>query len=416
MAGTAEVPTTGAQVGRRLRRLAVIGLVPSALDVVLLVVLRQNLGWMLILADLVAVSAASTLSYVLHRMVTFRSDPYVRWVQVPVAFVGVAALAGLVDIVVLRAVYAGTGFSSTAGLIETKLVAFAAATGVRLACYRGFLLVGMTRARQQREGRAPAPGSLRFTVVIPAYNEADRIAGSVRAIRRALHDVAEDGGLEIVVVDDGSGDGTADAALEAEVDQMIVQPVNRGKGAAVRAGVLAARGRTVAFTDADLSYAPDQLLRILLAVEDGWDVAIGDRGHPEAREVVGPTRLRALGSRVINLLGYAVLLGTWRDTQCGLKGFRSDVGRLVFRRARTDGFAFDIELLHLVERYELSLVEVPVVVSNSSRSTVRVGRDAVRLVWDLFRMRHWAATGVYEIEPEVETVPGDVPQELSQFR
>jgi hypothetical protein len=156
----------------------------------------------------------------------------------------------------------------------------------------------------------------------------------------------------------------------------------------------------VAFTDADLSYAPEQVLRILAAVEDGWDMAIGDRGHPEAHTVVATSRLRAMGSRMINLLGYAVLLGNFRDTQSGLKGFRSDVGRFLFARSRIDGFAFDIELLHLVERHDLSLVEVPVEVSNSTRSTVKVVRDSARLVRDLFRMRHWAATGEYEAEVE----------------
>lgn len=382
----------------RFRRLAIVGLVPSTIDIVLLVFLRHRLGWVLILADLVAVSVASAVSYVVHRVVTFRSDPYVRWVQVPVAFVGVAALAALVDVLVLRILFAGTGFTSTAGVLEAKLVSFAAATVVRLVCYRGLLLVGMTRTRQHRADRRPAPGELRFSVVVPAYDEADRIAGAIKAIREALVAVHEHGGVEIVVVDDGSRDGTGLVALDAGADQVVVQPENRGKGAAVRAGTLAARGRTVAFTDADLSYTPDQLVRILDAVESGWDVAIGSRGHPEARNLVAPSRLRALGSRVINLLGYAVLLGSFRDTQCGLKGFRSDVGRFVFERVRTDGFAFDIELLHLVERYRLSLVEVPVEVSNSARSTVRVGRDAVRLVWDLFRIRHWAATGVYEVD------------------
>jgi len=248
---------------------------------------------------------------------------------------------------------------------------------------------------------------LRFSVVIPAYEEAERIGATVRAVRAALADVADDGGVEVVVVDDGSTDGTADAALGADADQVVVQPRNRGKGAAVRAGVLATRGRTVAFTDADLSYSPDQLRRILDAVEDGWDVAIGDRSHADATTVVRTSRLREVGSRVINLFGYAVLLGSYRDTQCGLKGFRSDVGRFLFSRMRTDGFAFDIELLHLVERHELSLVQVPVEVSHSSRSTVRVARDAARLVRDLFRMRHWAATGVYEAGDSDELLATD---------
>ena len=389
---------TRSAITGRLQRLAAVSLIPSVVDVGLLVLLRQGLGWVLVVADLVAIAVASLLSYLLHRLVTFRSDPYVRWVHVPVAFAGVAAVAALVDVVVLRALFAGTGFSSVAGLVAAKAVALTAAAVVRLVGYRAVLLVGLTSARQQRADRPEAPGSVRFSVVVPAYEEAVGIGATVAAIRSALADVAAEGGLEVIVVDDGSSDGTVDAALAADADQVVVQPANRGKGAAVRAGVLAARGRTVAFTDADLSYSPDQLLRILQAVEDGWDVAIGDRGHPEARTVVRTSKLRQVGSRVINLLGYVVLLGSFRDTQCGLKGFRSDVGRFLFSRMRTDGFAFDIELLHLVERHELSLEQVPVAVSHSERSTVRVARDAARLVLDLFRMRHWSATGVYEAQ------------------
>ena len=389
---------TRSAITGRLQRLAAVSLIPSVVDVGLLVLLRQGLGWVLVVADLVAIAVASLLSYLLHRLVTFRSDPYVRWVHVPVAFAGVAAVAALVDVVVLRALFAGTGFSSVAGLVAAKAVALTAAAVVRLVGYRAVLLVGLTSARQQRADRPEAPGSVRFSVVVPAYEEAAGIGATVAAIRSALADVAAEGGLEVIVVDDGSSDGTVDAALAADADQVVVQPANRGKGAAVRAGVLAARGRTVAFTDADLSYSPDQLLRILQAVEDGWDVAIGDRGHPEARTVVRTSKLRQVGSRVINLLGYVVLLGSFRDTQCGLKGFRSDVGRFLFSRMRTDGFAFDIELLHLVERHELSLEQVPVAVSHSERSTVRVARDAARLVLDLFRMRHWSATGVYEAQ------------------
>src|SRR5688572_22128140 len=117
----------------RLQRLAAVSLIPSLADVGLLVLLRQGLGWMLVAADLVAITAASLLSYVLHRRVTFRSDPYVRWVQVPPAFVAVAAVAALVDVVVLRGLFAGTGFDSVGGLVAAKLVALTAAAVVRLA-------------------------------------------------------------------------------------------------------------------------------------------------------------------------------------------------------------------------------------------------------------------------------------------
>jgi dolichyl-phosphate beta-glucosyltransferase len=394
----------------RLRRLAVLALVPTLVDIGLLVLLRQGFGWILVVADLVAIAVASGLSYLLHRVVTFRSDPYVRWVELPPVFVGVAALAALVDVVVLRALFAGTGFSSTTALVEAKLVALVAAGAVRLVGYRWALLGELTWARRVRWARPAAPGSCRLTVVVPAYDEADRIGDTVRRLREGLVAVADAGGVEIVVVDDGSADGTTDAALAAGATQVVVQPRNRGKGAAVRAGMLAARGRAVAFTDADLAYGPDQVVRVLAAIENGWDVAIGDRRHPETRTLVAPSRLRAWGSRAINWLGYAVLLGSYRDTQSGLKAFRSDVARFVFSRTRVDGFAFDIEVLHLVERYQLSLVEVPVEVANSLRSTVRAARDAAGLVVDLFRIRHWSAEGAYETDGDL---PSFVPPEPS---
>lgn len=385
-------------MAKGLRHLPGVAVVSSLFDVGLLVLLRQGLGWMLVPANVCAIAAASVVSYVLHRAVTFRGDPYVRLVNVPIAFIAVAAVAAMVDVAVLRTLFAITGFESTPGLVTAKLVALACAAVVRLAGYRGFQHVSMTRARHQRGNRPRTPGTFRLSVVVPAYHEADRIVGTARRLRTGLSEISVTGGLEIVVVDDGSRDGTGDAALDsADVDQVVFHARNRGKGAAVRSGMLAARGRTLVFTDADLAYIPDQVARILHAIEDGWDVAIGNRRHPETHTIVDAVRLRAAGSRVINLLSHAVLLGGFHDTQCGLKGCRSDVGRFVFSRARIDGFAFDIELLHLVERHRLSVIEIPVVVSHSSRSTVRF-KDALRLVWDLLCVRHWSAAGVYEAD------------------
>lgn len=265
----------------------------------------------------------------------------------------------------------------------------------------------------RRRPRPPAPGDLRLTVVVPAFEEQGRIAGTVRALRDVLGRIDDQGGLEIIVVDDGSRDATAREAEKAVAerhghDRVIRHPVNRGKGAAVRTGVLAARGRTVAFTDADLSYAPDHILDLLAEVEAGWDVVVGSRRHTETTTLVRAGRLRELGGRGINLLTRAVLLGHYRDTQCGLKAFRSDVARVIFSHCRVDGFAFDVEVFHLVERYHLSLAEVPVRIENSSRSTVHVLRDGVKLVRDLMRIRRWAAEGVYDPLPG-ELDPTDLP-------
>ncbi|WP_426573379.1 glycosyltransferase [Aquihabitans sp. McL0605] len=243
----------------------------------------------------------------------------------------------------------------------------------------------------------PAPGGPRLSVVVPAYREAAAIAATVERIRRELAAVATDGGLEVVVVDDGSGDGTTDAAERADADQVISLPVNRGKGAAVRAGMLAATGRTLVFTDADLSYAPAQILRLLDAVEDGWDVVVGNRHHQDSKALVAAGTLRQVGGRVINLATRAVLVGPHQDTQCGLKAFRSDVARVIFGHSRIDGFAFDVEVIHLVERYGLSLQAVEVEVVNSDSSTVHVARDALALLADLVRIRRGSAQGLYDL-------------------
>jgi glycosyltransferase involved in cell wall biosynthesis len=229
---------------------------------------------------------------------------------------------------------------------------------------------------------------------VPAYREQDRIGTSIADIRLALGDL--DGGLEIVVVDDGSADATAAAARQAGADAVLVHERNQGKGAAVRTGVLAARGRTIAFTDADLSYSPAQLKRLLDDVESGSDVVVGSRAHAETHTVVRASRTRAVGGRVINLFARPVLKGRYRDTQCGVKAFRSDAAQLVFGLARVDGFAFDIEIFVIAERNGLALVETPVTVSNTSRSTVHVWRDGWQLIRDLVRIRRWASAGVYD--------------------
>jgi dolichyl-phosphate beta-glucosyltransferase len=260
----------------------------------------------------------------------------------------------------------------------------------------------------RRRSRPPAPGDLRLTVVVPAFGEQGRIGETVHQLRAALKEVDEDGGLEILVVDDGSPDSTAREAEHAGADKVVRHRVNRGKGAAVRSGVLLARGRTIAFTDADLSYSPDQVLGLLQEIESGWDVVVGSRRHTETTTLVRTGRMREIGGRAINLLSHAVLLGQHLDTQCGLKAFRSDVGRLILSHCRVDGFAFDVEIFHLVERYHLSLTEVPVAIENSSESTVRAVRDALWLVWDLFRIRRWAHQGVYDPLPG-ELDPGDLP-------
>ena len=387
-----------------LRRFAAVGSIVTTLDLSVVLALRLGLGVPVVVADIVAVSLAGGASYLLHRSLTFADDPHVRWVREPATFAWIMLVAGLVDVAVIRGAVGILGSRSADDLVLAKGVALAAAGLFRFRAYRSRLFQRVREEQTRRAERPPPPGEVRFSVVIPAFGEESRIGSTVSRLREELASAAVDGGLEIIVVDDGSPDGTAEAAGKAGADQVLVQPRNRGKGAAVRAGVLASRGRAVIFTDADLSYPPDQLLRVLGEVETGWDVVVGTRRHVETVTLVQARRLREVSGRLFNSLTHAVLLGHYRDTQCGLKGFRSDAARRIFAATRVDGFAFDVEIFHLVERYRLSLAEVPVTLLNSNASTVKVGIDAVRMVRDLFRIRRWAGRGLYQLGGTDETV------------
>jgi len=381
-----------------LRRFTLVGLTATVVDVALLLVLRDRVGLAVWLADAIAVAVATAISWILHGLVTFPDDPTRRWYRHAGQYTRVATISLLVDVAVVSALYALLRPGWWGALLLIKVPALLCAFGVRTVNYRDAMFVAVREDQSEPIARPPATGSHRLSVVVPAFDESDRIAGSVAEIRLALAEVAKDGGLEIVVVDDGSSDDTAAVATRAGADLVIRQGANLGKGAAVRAGVLAARGRVVAFTDADLSYTPDQILLLLEGVERGWDVVVGSRQHVDTRTVVRAGRLREVGGRIINVLTGLVLLGRYRDTQCGLKAMRSDVGRLIFGHARIDGFAFDVEVFALIERYRVTLSEIPVEVVNSSRSTVNVARDALRLIRDLFRIRRWARLGYYEAD------------------
>ena len=146
--------------------------------------------------------------------------------------------------------------------------------------------------------------------------------------------------------------------------------------------------------------AVGRIREVLEAAEAGWDVVVGSRSHPESTTLARPSLLRQLGSRLFNLPARAVLAGRFRDTQCGLKGFRADAARLLFSHAHIDGFAFDVELLHLAEEYGLSITEIPVSLRSSAGSSVRFGPDALRMLRDLARIRRFERAGAYDLTPD----------------
>ena len=367
----------------------------TGVDVGGLLAVRAVTGWPVVVADAIALLVAAPISYLLHRRADRGADPFVRWARDPRRFGQVALVAGLADLAVLQILVVAVGDPSLPTLFALKLVALSVAALVRVVGHRRILLRTVRADQAEPVGRPPAPGDRRITVVLPSYRQPGVVGEAVTRVRDVLVAAIGADELEVVVVDDGSGDDTAARAEAAGADRVVVHPENRGKGAAVRSGAAVARGRTIAFTDADLAYDPAHLLVLLDRVEAGWDVAVGSRRHTDTVTLVRARRLREFGGRFINVLTQAVLLGHYRDTQCGLKGLRSDVAPLILGQGLIDGFAFDIELFHLVERNGLSLTEVPVQVANSEQSSVQVLRDGARLVRDLFRIRRNAAAGRY---------------------
>jgi dolichyl-phosphate beta-glucosyltransferase len=233
----------------------------------------------------------------------------------------------------------------------------------------------------------------RLSVVVPAFNERGVIAMTVWRLRNELSPVDPD--LEVVIADDGSSDGTQEAAEAAGADLVLRLP-HLGKGAAVRAGMAVASGRTIAFVDADLAYCPVQLVGLLEAVEAGAAVAVGSRRHSNSAVLVQPTAGRRVASAGFAALTRALHLNGISDTQAGIKAFSSDAARAIFHRAQVDGFAFDVEIFVIARALGLTVVEVPVQLRATPHSSVHVGRHAGEMMRDLLRIRARAHRGEYQ--------------------
>ncbi len=234
-----------------------------------------------------------------------------------------------------------------------------------------------------------------LSVVVPAYNEAQRLPSTLGLVARYLAGRPQLRPAEIVVVDDGSADGTSEVveafAPPSEVEVRLVRlPENRGKGAGVRAGLAASRGRRVLISDADLS-TPIEEVEALLA--SGADLAVGSRGvrrelidrhQPWARETLG---------RLFNLALRLMGLTRLKDTQCGFKLIDGALAHRLADALRLDGFAFDVEMLARARRFGATIAEVPVRWHHVDASRVRPLRHGLGMVKDAVRVRFWLWAG-----------------------
>lgn len=230
-----------------------------------------------------------------------------------------------------------------------------------------------------------------FSLVIPAYNEAARIGETLRASLDYLGKVSPQS--ELIAVNDGSTDATSKVAHEALIGanveaRLLENFPNRGKGHAVRKGLLAAQRPIALFTDADLSTPLEETPKLVEPIANGSvDLVFGSRALD--RRLIGqhqPWR-REQGGRVFNLLvRLATGLPFW-DTQCGFKAFRLQVCRPILEAARIDGFAFDVELLYLARRAGLRLREIPVRWNHAEGSKIQFVHDSVRMLREVMAIR-----------------------------
>jgi dolichyl-phosphate beta-glucosyltransferase len=232
-----------------------------------------------------------------------------------------------------------------------------------------------------------------LSVVIPAYNEARRLPSTLTRVREHLG--ARGVEHEIVVVDDGSTDATAEVARAAgNAVRVLRHQPNRGKGYAARRGMLAATGERRLMTDADLSTPIEELAKLEAELDRGFDVAIGSRAIAGARiEVRQPAYREAMG-RLFNGLVQALLLPGLSDTQCGFKLFTAKAAEAAFAACRLDGFSFDVEALYAARQRGLRVAEVPVVWRNDAATRVSLGGGGTAFA-DLLRIRFRAMRGAY---------------------
>jgi dolichyl-phosphate beta-glucosyltransferase len=228
-----------------------------------------------------------------------------------------------------------------------------------------------------------------LSIVVPAYNESGRLPGSLRRMRQHFDALGEE--YEVIVVDDGSADGTYAASLDVAAGwpQLTVVQFdrNRGKGAAVREGMLRARGEHRLFSDADLSTPLDELPRLRARLDGRTQVAIASRGLAESQIEVHQQKRRELMGRTYNRLLRLLVLRGIHDSQCGFKVFTAEAAVACFEPLQTMRFGFDAEVLVRAQAHGWRIAEVPVRWSHVEASRVNSVRDSSRMLWDLLRLR-----------------------------
>jgi dolichyl-phosphate beta-glucosyltransferase len=248
-------------------------------------------------------------------------------------------------------------------------------------------------------GDGPAAPPPALSLVIPAYNEEVRLAGSLASV--AAFAKTFPGGCEVILVDDGSRDRTAGIARDFAAKQpgarVLVNERNRGKGYSIRRGVLEASAPAILVSDADLSTPLTEAAKVLDRLRAmGEGIVIGSRGLPGSNVEVHQNALRELMGRTFNLVVRTMTGLPFKDTQCGFKAMSRSVARPIFSRARVDRFSWDVELLYVARKRGVKIEEIPVTWRNAPGSKVGIFSAPLEMLRDVIRIRAWYRQGVYK--------------------
>lgn len=236
-----------------------------------------------------------------------------------------------------------------------------------------------------------------LSVIVPAHNEEYRLPGTLGQILRFLE--GQSFSAEVIVVENGSSDRTYEIAQQfaRQHENLRVMRSERGKGAAIKRGMLEAQGEYRFMCDADLSMPVEEIAKFIPPALTDFEIAIASREAKGAVRYNEPI-YRHLGGRGINFIIQTLILPGLNDTQCGFKCFRADVAEYVFRRQTLPGWSFDIELLYIARRRGYRITEIPIHWYHHSDSKVSALRDALHMIGDIFRIHVNARRGLYDDE------------------
>ncbi|HTW56835.1 MAG TPA: dolichyl-phosphate beta-glucosyltransferase [Terriglobales bacterium] len=244
-----------------------------------------------------------------------------------------------------------------------------------------------------------------YSIVIPAYNESERLGATLERVLAYVHIQHWD--AEVIVVNDGSRDNTSEIvrtfAANDPILHLVANPGNRGKGYSVRNGMLNARGRIVIFSDADLSSPIEEAPKLIQALDAGADIAIGSRWLRSETQTQRQPLHRQLFGRIFNLLLRLILGLHFADTQCGFKAFKRPAVEVIFPRQKIERWGFDPEILFLARKFGFQVKEVPVAWGHSGGTRIHPLVDGTRMFTEMLRVRWYYLTGKYDTNPAPDT-------------